>query len=94
VLAGDARDTERVWRDIAQNGNGRFIPIPQDGGHVVVIETPYDDDIIILQKEINETVIPYGPRALQRRTEDKTHQLSQLAAAAPAAASEMASYLS
>jgi von Willebrand factor type A domain len=27
VLAGDARDTERVWRDIAQNGNGRFIPI-------------------------------------------------------------------
>jgi hypothetical protein len=31
VLVGNARDTERVWRDIAQNGNGRFIPIPQDG---------------------------------------------------------------
>src|SRR6476646_7676499 len=41
VLAGDAADTERVWRDIAQNGNGRFIPIPQDGGQIVVIETPY-----------------------------------------------------
>ena len=41
MLAGNARDTERVWRDIAQNGNGRFIPIPQDGGQVVVIETPY-----------------------------------------------------
>src|SRR6185437_1438905 len=94
VLAGDARDTERVWRDIAQNGNGRFIPIPQDGGHVVVIETPYDDDIIILQKEINRTVIPYGPRALQKRTEDKTRQLAQVAAAAPAQASDMASYLS
>jgi von Willebrand factor type A domain len=91
VLAGDARDTERVWRDIAQNGNGRFIPIPQDGGQVVIIETPYDDDIIILQKQINGTVIPYGPRALQKRTEDKTRQLSQFAAAAPA--SEMASYL-
>jgi Mg-chelatase subunit ChlD len=88
VLAGEARDTERVWRDIAQNGNGRFIPIPQDGGKVVVIETPYDEDIIILQK-----VIPYGPRAFQKRTEDKTMQLSQVAAAAPAAASEMASYL-
>jgi hypothetical protein len=61
VLAGEARDTERVWRDIAQNGNGRFIPIPQDGGKVVIIETPYDDDIIILQKQINGTVIPYGP---------------------------------
>ena len=93
VLAGNARDTERVWRDVAQSGNGRFIPIPQDGGQVVIIETPYDDDIIILQKEINGTVIPYGPRALQKHTEDKTRQLSQVAAAAPAQASEMASYL-
>jgi len=93
VLAGNARDTERVWRDIAQNGNGRFIPIPQDGGQVVVIETPYDEEIIILQREINGTVIPYGPRALQKRTEEKTKQLSQVAAAAPAQASEMASYL-
>jgi hypothetical protein len=93
VLAGDARDTERVWRDIAQNGNGRFIPIPQDGGQVVIIETPFDDDIIILQKQINGTVIPYGPRAFQKRTEDKTRQLAQVAAAAPAQASEMASYL-
>ena len=93
VLAGTARDTERVWRDIAQHGNGRFIPIPQDGGQLVIIETPYDDDIIILQKEINGTVIPYGPRALQRRTEDKTRQLAEVAAAAPASASDMASYL-
>src|ERR1043166_4098142 len=93
VLAGNARDTERVWRDIAQNGNGRFIPIPQDGGQVVIIETPYDEDIIILQNEINGTVIPYGPGTLQKRTEGKTKQLSQVAAAAPAQASEMASYL-
>ena len=93
VLAGDARDTERVWRDIAQNGNGRFIPIPQDGGQVVIIETPYDEEIIILQREINGTVIPYGPRAMQKRTEGKTKQLSEVAAAAPAQASEMASYL-
>src|SRR5471032_684372 len=84
VLAGNARDTERVWRDIAQNGNGRFIPIPQDGGQVVIIETPYDNDIIILQKQINGTVIPYGPRSLQKHTEDRSRQLSELAAAAPA----------
>ena len=93
VLAGNAQDTERVWRDIAQNGNGRFIPIPQDGGQVVVIETPFDQDIIILQREINGTVIPYGPRALQKRTEDKTRQLSEVAAAAPSQASEMASFI-
>ena len=93
VQAGVAADTMRVWQDIAQLGNGRYIPIPQDGGQVVVIETPYDDDIIILQRDINGTVIPYGPPKLQKRTEEKTRQLSQVAAASPAAASDMSSYL-
>ena len=44
-------------------GDGRYIPIPQDGGQIVVIETPYDIEIIELQGRINGTVIPYGPRA-------------------------------
>jgi uncharacterized protein YegL len=93
VLAGTARDTERVWRDIAQRGDGRFIPIPQDGGQVVIIETPYDEEIIILQNQINGTVIPYGPAPMQKRTEDQTRQLSKVAAAAPAQASDMTSYI-
>ena len=71
VLAGSARDTERVWQDIAQLGDGRFIPIPQDGGEVVMIETPYDDEIIILQKEINGTVIPYGPQNFRSASNKK-----------------------
>ncbi|MEW6766549.1 MAG: vWA domain-containing protein [Pseudomonadota bacterium] len=93
VQAGTANDTARIWQDIAQLGGGRYIPIPQDGGEVVMIETPYDEDIIILQRDINRTVIPYGPPKLQKRTEDKTRQLAQVAAAAPSAASDMASYL-
>jgi VWA domain-containing protein len=93
VLAGTARDTERVWREIAQRGNGNFIPIPQDGGEVVVIETPYDDDIIILQKSINKTVMPYGPAPMQRQVVDKARQVDAVAAAAPASASDMASFI-
>ena len=90
VLAGSARDTERVWREIAQRGNGSFLPIPQDGGEIVVIETPYDDDIIILQKSINKTVMPYGPPPMQRQVEGK---IGQLASAAPTSASDMASFI-
>ncbi|PPQ45107.1 vWA domain-containing protein [Rhodopseudomonas palustris] len=93
VQAGDARDTARVWHEIADGGRGRYIPIPQDGGQIVVIQTPYDDDIIILQKQINGTVIPYGPAPMQRRTEEKTGQLAKVAASAPASASDMASYI-
>jgi hypothetical protein len=91
VQAGGARDTERVWREIAQRGNGRYIPIPQDGGHLVIIETPWDTEIIELQGRINGTVIPYGPRAQRSSVEQKTKQI----AAAPApVATEMAGYLS
>jgi hypothetical protein len=90
VQAGGARDTERVWREIAQRGNGRYIPIPQDGGHIVVIETPWDTEIIELQGRINGTVIPYGPRAQRSSIQQKVEQY----ASAPApVASEMAGYL-
>ncbi len=93
VLAGGARDTERVWREVAQRGGGRFIPIPQDGGEVVIIETPYDEEIIILQQRIGRTVLPYGPAPMQRRAEDKVRQVTSVAAAAPSSASDMASFI-
>ena len=91
VQAGGARDTERVWREIAQMGHGRYIPIPQDGGHLVVIETPYDSEIIELQGEINGTVIPYGPH---RQRSDVEHKTRQVAAAPISVATEMAGYMS
>jgi hypothetical protein len=72
-------------------GHGDYIPIPQDGGHVVIIETPYDHDIIELQGRINRTVIPYGPRQQRERVIEKREQYGQ----APAAvASDMAGYMS
>ncbi len=57
VQAGGARDTERVWREIAQMGHGRYIPIPQDGGHVLIIETPFDIEILELQDRITSSIV-------------------------------------
>jgi len=91
VQAGGARDTERVWHAIAQMGHGRYIPIPQDGGHLVVIETPYDREIIELQGDINGTVIPYGPR---RQRSDVEQKIRQVAAAPRSVATDMAGYMS
>ncbi len=90
VQAGEARDTLRVWREIAQMGNGVYIPIPQDGGKVVIIETPFDIEIIELQERLNGTVLPYGPRYRKSSVEQKTRQVA--AAPAPMAA-DMAGYL-
>ena len=83
----------RVWREVAQMGGGIYIPIPQDGGKLVVIETPFDVEIIELQEKLNGTVIPYGPRHKRSGVEQKTRQVTGVAAAAPSAAADMAGYL-
>ncbi len=90
VQAGTARDTERTWREIAQMGGGEYMPIPQDGGKIVIIETPYDREIIELQGRINRTVVPYGSPTQQRATRGR---VEQYATAAPSVASDMAGFM-
>jgi hypothetical protein len=90
VQAGAARDTERVWRAIAQMGHGEYIPIPQDGGKVAVIETPYDREINELQGRINHTVVPYGSQTQQRMIRER---VELQAAAPPSVATDAAAYM-
>jgi uncharacterized protein YegL len=65
VQAGDMMETRDIWKDIAQRGNGRYLAIPQDGGEVVVIISPYDDDIRELQEELDHSVVPFGKKDQQ-----------------------------
>jgi hypothetical protein len=67
IQAGDMVETTPVWQEIAQYGHGRYMAIPQSGGQVSVIITPFDDAIIELQRELDGTVVPYG--GLKKRTE-------------------------
>ncbi|UXM95738.1 VWA domain-containing protein [Bartonella sp. HY329] len=75
IQAGDDRETKKIWREIAQLGHGRYMPIPQDGGRITVINTPYDDQIIVIQRKIDKTVLPYGNHdereALTNKMEEK-----------------------
>lgn len=79
VQAGNSRQTRNIWKDIAFRGGGDYIPIPQDGGQVSVIKTPYDNDIIKLQQRIDNTVIPYGNREQQRKIRSKLRLKSDAA---------------
>ncbi len=78
VLAGNARDTAEVWREIARLAQGRFAAIPQSG-NMQVIETPYDQDIQSLNHRLNRTALPYGGRAQQ----DEVLEKLERSAAAP-----------
>jgi len=91
VQAGPARDTERFWREIAQLGDGKYIPIPQDGGVALIIETPYDRQILELQIRLNRTVLPYGKRAQQMKVQER---LDNVAAAPQSTATDIAVYRS
>jgi len=89
VQAGSARDTERFWREIAQLGDGKYIPIPQSGGVALIIETPYDREILELQIRLNKTVLPYGKRVQRLKVEER---VSNFAAAPSSTATDMAVY--
>eukprot|EP00903_Cladosiphon_okamuranus_P001839 g1837.t1 len=71
VQAGDLYDTRRYWQSIARMGGGSYIAIAQDGGLTTHYDSPWDDEILELQRQIDQTVIPYGNRAQQRRLQDR-----------------------
>lgn len=91
VQAGTMPETTPVWQEIAQYGRGRFISIPQDGGEVVVIISPYDDDILHLQRELDGTVVPYGS---DKQKADFDVKMNEKAAAAPAVQLDNSKYYS
>lgn len=91
VQCGDMGSTREVWQKMAKLGNGDYLAIPQDGGRVRVIATPYDEQIVIIQRKLNVTIIPYGSTARQSEVREKARMYE---AAPPAASADMSSYVS
>ncbi len=60
VQAGEMVETTPIWKEIAQFGHGRYISIPQNGGEVVIVVTPFDDDILHMQEQLDGSIVPYG----------------------------------
>lgn len=88
ILAGNSRETKKIWQEIAQNANGAFSQIAQDG-NVTIVQTPFDNDIKALNIELNTTVILYGSNKVKKQA---SRVMESMAAAKPAASSDMASY--
>lgn len=80
IQAGDSMETREYWQEIAKLGQGRYLAIPQDGGQVQVVDSPYDGQIIDLQNRIDQTVVPYGSQQIQRQVEAKMATKAEAAA--------------
>ncbi|MEO9572196.1 MAG: vWA domain-containing protein [Polaribacter sp.] len=59
-----------MWKDGADLGNGDYLTINQDK-KIVHIVTPFDDEIIILNKRLNKTYIYYGDKGHSKFSNQK-----------------------
>ena len=60
IQCGNANETKVAWEAIAQYGQGKYFAIPQDGGVVQTIATPYDDQLSQLATKLGSTYVAYG----------------------------------
>jgi len=59
IQCGNQRDTRPVWEEIAKLADGSYFQVAQSGG-AVHYKTPYDKDISVLSRELDETRVYYG----------------------------------
>ena len=59
IQCGSLGVTTRVWKAIAQSGNGQYFAVADDGG-VQTISTPYDDEMANLATKLGSTFLSYG----------------------------------
>jgi hypothetical protein len=90
LQCGRLGGTEEAWRDIAGRTNGTYAAILQDGGSIR-IETPYDIEIIRLNRALNSTIIIYGSNA---ERETAARSVAALGTLGGEVAGDRASYLS
>ncbi|WP_158839024.1 vWA domain-containing protein [Polaribacter sp. L3A8] len=64
-----------MWKDGADLGGGDYMTINQDK-KIVHVVTPYDDDIIILNKRLNKTYIYYGINGYSKFSSQKEQDMN------------------
>jgi len=88
IQAGRDSETSRIWRTIAKLGQGDYVAIPQDGG-MQVINSPYDQDIEVLQQRISNSTMGYGNAETRKKFRSKR---DTVLGASSSVASDMAEY--
>jgi len=70
VQCGDYAETTPIWQEIASAGGGHFAAIRQDGG-MLALTTPMDDELARLNRELADTLVPYGGESERAELEAK-----------------------
>ncbi len=84
VQCGGIGATAPIWKQIAQMGSGQYAAIAQDGA-MVALETPLDDELAQLNRELASTVVAYGDADERAELAAKSARATALPKAAAAA---------
>jgi hypothetical protein len=90
IQAGNYAETVSYWQDIARRGEGNYATVAQEGG-MQIIETPYDEELAMLNGMLEETVVSYGSSEHRLKSEKRKDEVKSMA---PSVAAERAAYKS
>ncbi|MBN2445049.1 MAG: VWA domain-containing protein [Spirochaetales bacterium] len=83
IQCGGNPSTKEAWMEIARLGNGAYIPLSQSG-NMVIIDTPYDAEILKKITELNTTVVVYGNPETRQNTINKLNAVTSAQASVAA----------
>lgn len=89
VQCGKHPETKKYWLDICKKAEGRYVQIDDDGGPVIVHETPYDKDLAKINEELTKATLVFGTEKQQMA--GKAQQAANLTLT-PAVAADRAAY--
>lgn len=78
IQCGTHEECTKAWKDIAVKSEGSYAAIPQDGGVVETVKTPYDDKLAKINRELAESTLVYGDNKARDAGEAKKKSAAAL----------------
>jgi Mg-chelatase subunit ChlD len=88
IQCGGDGECQKHWKEICKLAEGSYVQIPQDGGVVVAVATPFDKRLTEINSELARTTLVYGDEKAQSMGLAKNGAAEKLDA--PAAAARVA----
>ncbi|GAA3917039.1 vWA domain-containing protein [Litoribacillus peritrichatus] len=77
IQCGQDNTTKQQWQQIAQLAKGSYFQVEQ-AGSAIAIETPFDDEIASLSKELDDTRLYYGTKEQKAKQSKKVEATNKL----------------
>jgi len=85
IQCGSFADTTPIWREIARLAEGRFFQVEQSGG-ALLPETPFDEELARLARELDDTRIFYGDADTMTAQNERVRNAAEIYEASSSAA--------